>query len=784
MGLLERIADYLGYTKTESIANPADWMLSFPEDGNIPERNLPDAQLELYQRLSWVQIAVSTVSRTATTAALRVVEMNQEREEQLDNHPFEQLLTRPNPLQSRSELLEATFAHRALTGNCYWWLNRASGNVEPDEIWVLPSNRMRPVPDRNLYLKGYLYQSEADGREIPLELHEVVHFRQFHPLNEFVGLSPIESLATIAQGDMAMQKWNTNYFDKNNAKAPGALAYSDPIDDETWYKMKHDIKAQHGGTKRNLLMLRNVGAGGVQWIQMAMSQKDMEFLAARKFNKEEIFAIFAPGLSSVLDVNATEANAQAGKGTFIEFGVWPQMVSIAEKITNDILPVYGNNLVARFDDIRVTDRELALKEQEAFERVHTVNEVREHFYNALPVEGADLLPGQGMLAEQGPTEGEIAQKQIFGYHITTGVATRDEARAQLGLPAGQENTLGELDQKLTVAAKAIALGGQPEQVFRLVDLDLSIVEDAAPRLIEGPTESEGETPEPDEAAERRQEIKAFKRWIKKRPNADVAQFQADYLTDDELYMIAGKDATKAALPGVEDGNDAARDALEQKHIERIDKAFRSVIRAIVPAGTTVENITPELAVERLNDSFPTVRDVIVTMLLEAGQLGVDVGVAQAETILGVRKATININWDLVNQAVIDWVLGEYSETLVRDMLGSREEFIRSSIVEWIENGEPLNVLTEQLARSFFSRDRAEMVAATEVTRAYAEGNRAAWREAGIIESMEWRTAVDERVCPICGPLHGKTVSVDGDFEDDQFPPAHPRCRCWIVPVVT
>jgi phage portal protein BeeE len=96
------------------------------------------------------------------------------------------------------------------------------------------------------------------------------------------------------------------------------------------------------------MMMRAVGKGGVSWIQMGVSQKDMEFLQGRTFNKEEIFAALAPGLSSMLAVNATEANSKAGKATFNEMTIWPMHQAVAEKFTADILPAYGETLVGEF----------------------------------------------------------------------------------------------------------------------------------------------------------------------------------------------------------------------------------------------------------------------------------------------------------------------------------------------------------------------------------------------------------------------------------------------------
>lgn len=74
--------------------------------------------------------------------------------------------------------------------------------------------------------------------------------------------------------------------------------------------------------------------------------------------------------------------------------------------------------------------------------------------------------------------------------------------------------------------------------------------------------------------------------------------------------------------------------------------------------------------------------------------------------------------------------------------------------------------------------RAEVVARTEIIRASNQGALYVYRQYGIKRVM-WLAASDERTCPICGALHRKI------FPIDQVPfggaPAHPRCRCYIVP---
>ena len=81
----------------------------------------------------------------------------------------------------------------------------------------------------------------------------------------------------------------------------------------------------------------------------------------------------------------------------------------------------------------------------------------------------------------------------------------------------------------------------------------------------------------------------------------------------------------------------------------------------------------------------------------------------------------------------------------------------------------------------FSRERAELIAITEITRSRSAGELAA---AELLEDLDikvtgaWMTRQDELVCSICGPLHMTPESYWREF----FPngsPAHPRCRCGL-----
>ncbi len=92
----------------------------------------------------------------------------------------------------------------------------------------------------------------------------------------------------------------------------------------------------------------------------------------------------------------------------------------------------------------------------------------------------------------------------------------------------------------------------------------------------------------------------------------------------------------------------------------------------------------------------------------------------------------------------------------------------------------------QIARTLaadvnLSRTRAELVARTEIVRAHAEGQLAAFEQLGVTKlgvQVEWSTAGDGRVCKKCRPLNGKVMTID---QARGKIPYHPRCRCAWVP---
>ncbi len=82
-----------------------------------------------------------------------------------------------------------------------------------------------------------------------------------------------------------------------------------------------------------------------------------------------------------------------------------------------------------------------------------------------------------------------------------------------------------------------------------------------------------------------------------------------------------------------------------------------------------------------------------------------------------------------------------------------------------------------------TRRRANVIARTEIIHAHSEGQLDSFQDLGvdILGVMaEWSTAGDDRVCPNCADMEGKTFTVD---EARGLIPLHPNCRCAWIPAV-
>lgn len=159
-----------------------------------------------------------------------------------------------------------------------------------------------------------------------------------------------------------------------------------------------------------------------------------------------------------------------------------------------------------------------------------------------------------------------------------------------------------------------------------------------------------------------------------------------------------------------------------------------------------------------------------------------------------NQVTGAVDWALMNEHARDFA-ETYTYNRVKHITDSLQKELQSRISDWVARGGTLGELIADVSGVFSGR--AELIAATEVTRAFAQGNLEYWGSLGdVVEDKLWQTAEDELVCEVCAPLNNTSIALSGNWDiadllpanssldtDIPSPPAHPGCRCWIHPVI-
>jgi SPP1 gp7 family putative phage head morphogenesis protein len=138
----------------------------------------------------------------------------------------------------------------------------------------------------------------------------------------------------------------------------------------------------------------------------------------------------------------------------------------------------------------------------------------------------------------------------------------------------------------------------------------------------------------------------------------------------------------------------------------------------------------------------------------------------------------------VDERAVAWAQTR-AAALVTQIRENTRDMLRATVTRAIAEGWGADRLADEIAQSpGFSRRRAHTIARTEVISANNRGNLDAYRESGVATGKEWLTAHDELVEETCeenedaGPIGLDDVFPSGD----DCPPAHPNCRCALIPV--
>lgn len=363
-----------------------------------------------YQNVASVYACVSLIAKTASRIDWCLTDA---RGNEVERHPLLALLARPNEFESGITFTEKAFSFLLLSGNSY--INKVHGldSMPPRYLYVLRPDRMKPVAGNwREPIAGWAYT--ANGINVPYKTSDILHLLEFHPTDDWFGLSRLEVASRHIDISNEATSWNKKLL-QNDMRPAGVMNFKEtltPADREDFRKQIEYRSSGYDNAGRFI-----VTEGEATWIPMGLTAKEMDWLNGQKFTLRQICSIF--GIPSELlgdSENKTYSNYQEARKALYEETVLPLMDVYTAELNSWLVPLFGTGLVLDYDK----------------DAIEALQEEREKKYTYL--QGADWLTVNEKRLATGYdeiTEGDVVLVPISSVPLEEAAAEPEPVPAAL-----------------------------------------------------------------------------------------------------------------------------------------------------------------------------------------------------------------------------------------------------------------------------------------------------------------------------------------------------------------
>lgn len=366
-------------------------------------------------------------ARMMSSLRLNLYQGSDSTKKAMPDHPAAQLLGYVNKHWTARRLARMDELSMCLWGESYWAIETDGG--KPKEIWWCKPSRMRPVPDEENYLVGYIYEPIHGGQRIHFNADEVIWFRYPNPLDEFSALSPVAAAKLAAEAASAMMTSNRNMF-RNGLQVAGLI--TPPAEMKTFTPQQADDlelflrKKLSGSEQAHRWAVMRYEAN---WKPMAINPKDAEFTSGLGLTLRQVANAYGIPVPLLNDMSgATLANVSELTKAFWAHTLVPDSQLHAEEIVEQFLPRYGKGSpdYAEYDysavpALQESATEVWSRDTQALDRgMITINEWR--LRNGMPAENWGERPWLPLNKAQVDENGKLEMPAPQGMPGAPGVA--------------------------------------------------------------------------------------------------------------------------------------------------------------------------------------------------------------------------------------------------------------------------------------------------------------------------------------------------------------------------
>ena len=279
-------------------------------------------------------------------------------DEQVVENDFSELLARPNEKQGQDAFYELTYVFKTVTGESFIWLNRGDNfdsagrpmsdevldKMPPLEMYVLPTQYVRLIPDPTDVWGVLGYQFIVSGQEHYIRKNDIIHWKNPNPKFDGVTRIHLRGFPALEAGN----KWLTEDDSATDASvamqqndgAKGALFNKQLGNMSPEQKSKIDQMINRKVNNRSLKGAVTALEGEWGYVQMGQTGQEMEAVQVREKGFIRLCNLF--GVPPMLFLTETTyANVEQAEKAFVTNLIAPDSASLRDEMNRVLLPAFG-----------------------------------------------------------------------------------------------------------------------------------------------------------------------------------------------------------------------------------------------------------------------------------------------------------------------------------------------------------------------------------------------------------------------------------------------------------
>jgi len=263
-------------------------------------------------------------------------------DDEIEAHPILELLSRPNPLTGGTAFMEALTSHNRIAGNAYLEAVRDGGGT-PRELYIWTPYEMKVVASNASPVPvGYIWECGQNKHAWEVDeltgQSDILHWKTFNPLDAVYGMSPMEPPAYSIDQHNASSEWNQALL-QNSAVPDGMLTSKGNIGDAQYEKLVKNLEDVMSGPRNARRPF--IVEGGMEWHQLSIGPKDMDWLGGRTANAVDICASYGvPTQMLGIEGSQTFANFGQARLSLQQETVLPLADELISELNNWLVPMY------------------------------------------------------------------------------------------------------------------------------------------------------------------------------------------------------------------------------------------------------------------------------------------------------------------------------------------------------------------------------------------------------------------------------------------------------------